>query len=228
MINDLGRVSRAELLSEQVYKEMKQAVMNGRFPPGQKLAIRGLAESVGTSPTPVREALVRLVAEQALEIGPNRKVQIPTISLNKLAEINQIRMALEGMATENAARHFDAGLAPVLFNVRRQIEAFSSFADSEAKTAAKAEFFFAIYQASQMPTLTTMIEGLWVQIGPYLNLVHAHSSSNGSKAFPYTRLVELLLQRNAEGARQMVVERIREECAQMLKFGRNEKTAIVA
>ena len=77
--------------------------MAGRFQPGQTVTLRGLARSLGTSPMPVREALRRLIAERALDLGPNRSARVPVVTSAKYAEICEVRIALEGLAA--ATRH---------------------------------------------------------------------------------------------------------------------------
>ena len=61
-------------LNEEVYEQLKQALMTGRIAPGATMTIRSLAASFGISPMPVREALRRLVAEHVLFLLPNRSV----------------------------------------------------------------------------------------------------------------------------------------------------------
>jgi DNA-binding GntR family transcriptional regulator len=57
-----------ENLSSRVYSEIRNALMNGQYEPGERLRISALAEQLGVSITPVREAIFRLVSEQGLEM----------------------------------------------------------------------------------------------------------------------------------------------------------------
>ena len=62
-------------LQERVYLALRKALILGRFAPGQALTVNELALRFETSPMPVREALARLVSEQALETSSNRSVR---------------------------------------------------------------------------------------------------------------------------------------------------------
>src|SRR5215467_10221414 len=84
-------------LNEEVYQQLKQALMSGRIAPGSTMTIRSLAASFGISPMPVREALRRLVAEHVLELLPNRSVSLPVITRVRFREITRIRTSLEGL-----------------------------------------------------------------------------------------------------------------------------------
>src|SRR5919198_120078 len=89
-------------LNEEVYQQLKQALMSGRISPGSTMTIRSLAKSFGISPMPVREALRRLVAEHVLVLLPNRSVSLPIITRERFREITRIRTSLEGLAAEEA------------------------------------------------------------------------------------------------------------------------------
>src|SRR5262249_24557492 len=77
-------------LHDHVYQELRRLVMLGRFQPGQKIKIRTLATALGTSLTPVREALRRLVAEGAFVGEPNRSVRMPVMTVDRVKELKDI------------------------------------------------------------------------------------------------------------------------------------------
>lgn len=66
-----------ETMAGRVYAQLREAIMTGRFAPGQALSLRGVAEAVGSSTMPVRAALTRLQAEGALIDGPGRALMVP-------------------------------------------------------------------------------------------------------------------------------------------------------
>lgn len=78
--------------------------MVGTFAPGEKVSLRSLAQQVGTSLTPVRHAVNRLIAEGAFEVLPNRWVVIPLMTEEKFDEIVHWRLQLEASATSNAVK----------------------------------------------------------------------------------------------------------------------------
>ena len=90
-------------LRDQAYAAIRDGVLAGRFAPGERVTIRALAASLGTSPTPVREALNQLVAEGTFELLPNGSASIPAMTLDRFAQLRAMREALEGLAAERAA-----------------------------------------------------------------------------------------------------------------------------
>ncbi len=160
------RLQRATL-NDEVYHELRRAIMSGAIEPGSTMTIRGLAASFGISLMPVRQALNRLVAEHVLMLLPNRSVALPRIDAGRFREITRIRVALEGLAAEEAVAQVDAAAIARMEAANAAIEAGA--APGEA-LALNREFHFTLYAASAMPTLVAMIETTWLQVGPLLHV----------------------------------------------------------
>lgn len=165
----LGRIER-ETVQERVYAILRDKLMRGGFAPGQKLKIAELANALGTSAMPVRDALNRLAAERAVESLPNRGVRVPALSKDSLQDLRETRFAVEGLAVERAAIHMNG---ETLATLRRLIDAQSA-TDSKHVSEGSAEqnraFHFAIYRQSKSTVLLPIIESLWLQCGPYLRI----------------------------------------------------------
>lgn len=84
-----------ESLQQQSYQALREALMKGRFMPGDTVSLRNLAQELGTSPMPVREAVQHLIAEGALVLRPNRTYAVPEMTREILAELKKLRVLLE-------------------------------------------------------------------------------------------------------------------------------------
>ena len=158
-----------ETLRSRVYAELKAAILQGRFDPGQALTVRGLAEAFGTSPTPVREALQQLLAEHALEGVPNRSYRVPTMTREKFLDLKDVRASIEGIAAEKAAAHITAEEIRKLERANEAMVKAINRQDSKSYLSQNESFHFTVYRAARSPVLLQIIEGLWTQIGPSLN-----------------------------------------------------------
>ncbi len=160
-----------ETVQDRVYKELRQALIYGLFDPGQVLIIQDLAASLQVSTMPVRDALSRLISEQALEALPNRSVRVPPIDLKRLDDLLQARIVIEGAALELAvARISDAEIEELQPLIGRYDEAIAR-RDSypiEQELELNKRFHFQIYQHSGSDVLFPIIESLWLQSGPYV------------------------------------------------------------
>ncbi|HUA77287.1 MAG TPA: GntR family transcriptional regulator, partial [Acetobacteraceae bacterium] len=74
-----------ETVQDRVYRRIREMILNGEIAPGQSITIPGLSAAFQVSAMPVREALRRLMAEQALMVVAGRSVGIPTLSRTRLA-----------------------------------------------------------------------------------------------------------------------------------------------
>lgn len=99
---DMASVAR-DNLTARVYQELRQALMEGRFRPGHRFKIRQLAQSMGVSETPIREALMQLVRERVLDMRAARSIAVARLTSAQYQELRAIRLLLEGFAAEQAA-----------------------------------------------------------------------------------------------------------------------------
>jgi len=159
-------------LNDEVYQQLKQAIMAGRLEPGVRMTIRSLAAAFGISLMPVREALRRLVAEQVLEMLPNRSVALPVITRDRFHEITQIRISLESLAAEEAASRVTEADIAALDSLNSAMERPSA-TQSPGYLENNREFHFYLYRKSGLPILVSLIESLWLQIGPLLTIQQA-------------------------------------------------------
>lgn len=155
-------------LNDRAYASLKGGLISGMFQPGQVLVIRTVAAGYGISPTPVREALQRLVAERLLTMQANRSIIVPPLSIDKFSELYRIRCALEGLAGELATEHF--GPADVV-RIRKTVAAMDESiarSDGIAYRKMNEKFHFFIYEKASSPRLFEIIQNLWCQVGPFL------------------------------------------------------------
>ena len=170
-LTDLVTPLKRQTLSANVYDQLRDLVMSGQMMPGEQISLRSAAEALGVSVMPVREAMQRLVAEQALELTPSRTLRVPRMTAAQFKEITTIRTNLEGLATELAA---SASGAVALRDITRWHDEFAAEMNAASPDGSKLvtfnkEFHFAVYAAADMPVLLQMIEALWLRIGPILN-----------------------------------------------------------
>lgn len=94
---------QAQSLVDVVAERIEAAIFSGQIEPGSRLSEQGLAQSLGVSRGPLREAIRRLEGRKLLERTPNIGVRVAQVSLKDLNEILQMREALEGLACSLAA-----------------------------------------------------------------------------------------------------------------------------
>lgn len=158
-------------MQDRVYGQILGMILDGEIEPGQTITITALAEAFGVSAMPVREALHRLTAAGGLTLIAGRSVGIPALSVQRLLDLQRVRMEIEGLAAEWAAR---TATPELLLQLDRLIEQMSRSADDDSEKLfipPNREFHFAVYGAAGSDVLMAAIEPLWMRIGPYLSLL---------------------------------------------------------
>jgi DNA-binding GntR family transcriptional regulator len=153
-------------VQDEVLQRLRTGLMTGALIPGQVMSLRKLANSLGTSAMPVREALSQLVAASALEEMPNRSVRVPRLSDKRLAELFRVREVIEGMAARAACARVKPELIDRLERINSDLIAAIKRRDILACLATNQQFHFCLYHAADSEILMPLIESLWLQCGP--------------------------------------------------------------
>jgi DNA-binding GntR family transcriptional regulator len=155
-------------LRENAYFALRDAFTRGAFAPGDTLSLRALADQMGVSLTPVREAVRRLVAEGALIDTPSRTLMVPEFDARRAADLKAARIALESLVLAQAMER----IGPA------DLDALDAILDRPhagplgmPDLVANHDFHFTLYRLSGSEVLLPIIEALWLQYGAYLNLI---------------------------------------------------------
>ncbi|MGE4527339.1 MAG: GntR family transcriptional regulator [Rhodospirillaceae bacterium] len=161
----------SERLWDQAFEQLRNAIYAGRFGPGTVLSLRHLAKSFGTSITPVRDAVARLVSLGVLDRGARNAAIVPFVTTETFTHLTSVRYEIEGLAAREAALGARADsaleLAAQLDHMKGLIAAEQFGSYLEAHRA----FHFKIYAMAGNPILSEIIEMLWLRFGPVLSFV---------------------------------------------------------
>lgn len=202
-VEPLQREAR-ENLSTHVERHVRASLLAGKFAPGDRISLIALAETLGTSVTPVREALSRLAAERAFELIPGQIARVPTFNAALYAELRDIRVEVEGLAAERAAGRITKR---ELNRLQKQLAVFTAASQAgevDRMLLASRDFRFMVYEAAEMPSLLRIIEGLWLQSAPSFRLMYGPNDRDEPLEKAYTALFDALAERDAEAARAAV------------------------
>lgn len=155
-------------LGESIYRQIGNALIVGSLRPGDRLKIRDLAVQMGTSVTPVRDAILRLVQEGALVAKSPRDVRVPALQVSQYMEIRTIRVHLEGVAAAEAARKALKTDVLALEELIRLNEDAIRQGDLAGAAALNQRFHFALVDIARMPILRDVLRGLWLRTGPLI------------------------------------------------------------
>jgi len=191
-------------LTQLVERELRDALISGRLRPGEALKIRDLATRLGVSPTPIREALMKLAAERAIEANHARSFRVPVLTREGYVEICAIRRVVEGFAAAQAARLATPAEIRTLRGINRQFQDAKAKGDAAATLTHNQRFRFGLYSLSRMPSLLAIIESLWLRIGPAFTLLYPRAPSDPEYRQEYADALRALERRDPEAARAAI------------------------
>jgi DNA-binding GntR family transcriptional regulator len=202
-----------ETLQARVYTQLRRSLITGMFDAGDILRIVDLADRLQTSTMPVREALGRLVSEQALEALPNRSVRVPLLTRGRLDDLARARILIEGQMVALALPN----LAPEDFAALRQINqdcdaAFERHGKDIGQVTSELNqrFHFHIYRAARSPVLIPIVESLWLQSGAVIRkAAQIHDEHGGLAATDHHwAMIDALERRDQAAALQSLANDI--------------------
>jgi DNA-binding GntR family transcriptional regulator len=201
----VGPLSR-DTLEHRVYTQIRDALMEGRFAPGQPITLRALAEALGVSPTPIRHALSRLVAEGAVSAGSKRTLTVPALTATAYEEISAMRQLLEGLAAERAAQRIDEAEIGELERLCDVMDAASEAKDLLGVLRANRAFHAGVHRAGGSAVLVAHLDSLWLRAGAVVPIAIQKSLDAPfipkDPKHPHRRVVAALRARDGEAAKR--------------------------
>jgi DNA-binding GntR family transcriptional regulator len=147
-------------VADQAYSYVRERLMSGDFAPGTRLTEWKIADALGTSRTPVREAMRRLVGDGFLQFQPNYGTFVGTWTAKEIGDLFELRALLESEIAGAAARRISAAQLERLTTLQAQIE--EDGADLGANNLARIatlnrDFHLVIAEASDSPRMVSML-----------------------------------------------------------------------
>ena len=204
-------------LGSGIYGLLREALITGRFQPNDRLRIRDLAEQLGTSVTPVRDAILQLAKEQALVLKTPRDIRVPMLTSRQYLEIRTPRRAGGGLATETpGALVTPQQLERLDTCIRNNLAAIQDNNLASALTH-NHEFHYALTEIAAMPVLSSLLDGLWMRTGPLI--ARAYSSFNERMAIDHHwEVLAALKNQDGAAAREAICADILDGSQKMLEY----------
>lgn len=193
-------------LSATTYATLCDAIISGRFKSGDRLKIREIAEELGTSVTPVRDAILRLANDEAVVFRSPRDIRIPILIQSRYLEIRAIRLKLESLAAENAAREATRADVADLTKILDDNEKAIAKGDAARGTALNQAFHFRLPLIAKMPILHGTLRRIWLQMGPLI--ADAYIDGGRSMIDHHYPVVEAIKRRDPTAAAEAITRDI--------------------
>jgi DNA-binding GntR family transcriptional regulator len=207
-VGPLQAFQERKSLGEHVFESLKHSIVMGKISSGEWLVESHIAETLGISRTPVREAIHKLEREGLIERQPRGGFTVLGLTRNDIEETFGIRSVLEGYAARLAAvKHNKEELEAL----EKKIEEFQNALDRKRMNllpAINTEFHDLLYSLSKSSKLISIINGLRDQIYRFRKMNLKEEKFAATSNQDHIQMLQSIRKRNAEGAERLAREHI--------------------
>lgn len=204
-------------IREQVYAQLKRAIVDMYFVPGQRLIERELTEMTGVSRPTLREALQQLTAEGLVTTTPGTGWVVATLTHDEAADLYEIRARLEGLAARRFVERATADdLVALKESFGRVKKVLSADTNVSARLDAKTEFYEVLFSGMRSQTIESLISGLHARISVVRARTLSHPGRAQETIAEIRGIIEAIDARDADLAEQRSVDHVRNAAAVFL------------
>lgn len=197
-----------DTLAERTYARLRYALTIGRLAPGERTTLSALAQQLGTSMTPVRDALSRLAVADVLYQSRQSGVVVPVLSRAELDELLQIRLAVECFAFASAAPQHRVADWRGFKVLQADLCRVAECADPARFAAAVWSLRVVILGLARPSVLAMLIDRIWCRLGPTFTQMAADAEKRQQIACHLGKIVAAVGNRDFEAARRAVIDEI--------------------
>lgn len=191
--------------NDLAYHRLKELIVTCELAPGEVIQQSAVAERIGVSTTPLREAMRRLSGEGLIVLAAHKNTRVAEVSADEARHLLEVRRALEPLAAQLAAqRRTDEDIALIRKNLQRLEPVYRSIEALEAHR----EFHRSIYAASKNPVLFDELERLWARSDRYrviaLDKKDISSERTEQIVLEHQQVVDAIVDGDGESARAVM------------------------
>jgi DNA-binding GntR family transcriptional regulator len=211
-MNEDARVLRLlgpkKSLRELAQEAVRQAILDLRFRPGERLIERTLCSELGVSRTVVREVLRFLEAEGLIEISPNRGPVVATIKPADIDQIYELRSHLEGLAAAECARLAGPSDIAVLEDAIKELRTARTNEDPRLSLRAANRFYQQMFAISRKSVAWGVVEGLNLRINALRTMTITSAGRQKVALKEMERIFKAISTGDAKAARQAAIDHV--------------------
>jgi DNA-binding GntR family transcriptional regulator len=195
-------------LRELVFEALREAIIQGRLRPGERLMEIQLAEELGVSRTPVREAIRKLELEGLVLMIPRKGAYVSQISMKDIADVFEIRRALEGLAARLAAERSTEEEVEALERALVKIAESAEHEDLDEAVALDTDFHEELMKASHNGRLPLLVSNLREQIQRFRLTSLSHPGRVKLAVAEHRKIVDAIAGHDSDRAQNLAYEHI--------------------
>ncbi len=223
-----GKLSKINLndykpLREVIFNSLREAIIIGELRPGERLMEVQLADKMGVSRTPVREAIRKLELEGLVDMIPRKGAHVAELSVKDIMDVLEVRASLDGLATALAAERITDDEMKELKHINIQFASYIEKENLNGSIKKDAEFHDIIYKASRNDKLITILNNLREQVQRFRVIYLKDYSSPRNLIKEHSDIFEAISSRSIEASRSLAKTHIINQEATILNSIKMQK-----
>ena len=210
-------------LRDVVFNTLRQAILRGELKPGERLMEIQLANKLGVSRTPIREAIRKLELEGLVLMIPRRGAEVAEITEKSLRDVLEVRGALEELAVKLACQKITDEQIQELRTAEKEFEMALSSGDVTVYAEADVKFHDVIYRATDNQRLIQLLFNLREQMYRYRVEYLKREESHGNLLIEHRRIIETIANRDMDAAVDAVCQHIDNQVSAVIDTIRMKK-----
>lgn len=209
-------------LRDIVFQTLRNAIITGELQPGERLMETQLAEKLGVSRTPIREAIRKLELEGLVIMVPRKGAQVAQFTEKDIQDVLEVRAALEALAAKLACKRMDDR---AFLKLQLAIAEYSYAAkgkDLEMMIEKDVEFHDIICNATQNDKLIQLFNNLKEQVNRYRITYLKNVEDSDTVEAEHLAILEALKNKNEEVASNLASKHIHTQCDSITDFVKNQ------
>jgi Transcriptional regulators len=204
-------------LRDVVFNTLRQAILKGELKPGERLMEIQLANRLGVSRTPIREAIRKLELEGLVLMIPRKGAEVAQITIKNLQDVLQVRAALEQLAVQIVCQNMKEERIVALKKANKEFEKAIKQGSLTAITDADVEFHEIIYQATNNTRLINILNNLREQMYRYRVEYLKDRNSHVKLVEEHEVIIAQLANRDEAGAVKTILTHIENQTRTVMK-----------
>jgi len=206
----MNSIENYKPLGNIVYDSLKESILNGSLKPGERLMESKIADDLGVSRTPVREAIRKLEKEKYVKMVPRKGAYVEDLTKEDILEVIEIRVVLEGLAAELAAQNITDEMKEKMKENVRRFNLASVEVDREELIVLDEIFHNMIYVASGNKKLNEIVKELQDQFQRFRLSYFNEFDSYNRLTDSHNKLFNAIADGNSSEAKKYAIEHIEE------------------
>jgi len=204
-------------LREVIFNTLRQAIILGELKPGERLMEVHLAEKMGVSRTPVREAIRKLELEGLVNMVPRKGAHVADLSVKDIMDVLEVRACLDGLATSLAATRITQDEIKELKHIHTQFINYIEKDNLQGSIKKDVEFHDVIYRSSRNERLIQITSNLREQVQRFRVIYLKDYSNTKDIINEHNDIIDALIAKDPSKAQEVAQKHIKKQEETIIK-----------